>query len=180
MSSRRFWTGKSRMSSSKASILLTDAPVSAAETGMGWGGCSSMGVVAILEVRWRIPYNLASGLFGPMEGTSVVLEFGTKGESALYFRALGDSRGEGGSTCTDLGRLWFLFFCGVLGRDPLALILSRDARERSNGISSSESPNSSNSWEISTSKIASYKSCEFVPTTASRKGMCLIERGRLL
>jgi hypothetical protein len=114
----------------------------------------------------------------PNDGTSVELKASTADEKVLVFRDLRYSRGEGGSGSTREDRLGVLFLVGVLGRGPT---FSRDAAgEGREARSSSEGSESSNSREISTSNIAWYKSLVFDPTIASRNGMCLIRRGKLL
>lgn len=169
ISSLRRWTGRFRISSSKASIFCNVTEVA------GKGGWSSKGVAVGDIVWWRGPNNLARGLFASSDGTSVLLRISASGDNALIFRVLGDSRGEGKSTCKDLGRLEGLRVrVGVVGSVWSSRTSTRDGKERRSGRLSSEPSNSSNSCEISTSNIASYR---FLECDLIMFRMC---RGRML
>ena len=163
--------GRLRISSNKLSIFFA-----AAEASVVAGGCSSVGVARV-DVSGRTPNNFDRGLVVPNERTSVELNVSTIGERALVFLDLGNSRGEGGDTRTD--RTLGGFF--LVGRDSQGRTDSPDtAGDGERGASSSEPPKRSNSGDMATSNIASYRSFECDPTMASRNGMCLICRGKLL
>lgn len=114
----------------------------------------------------------------PDEGTSVELRVSTSGERELIFRVLEDSRGEGGgSMCWD--RRLGTRFLGVLSQGRI--FSPADAPGECRAEKSSSEPSKSwNSCETPTSNIALYNSLPFGPTIASRNGMCLIRRGKLL
>jgi hypothetical protein len=150
--------GKSRISSSRVSTLLTLASALATA---GW----SAGV--------RCPNSLARGLWPPTEGTSA--------DKVLDSRSLGELSGDDCSRRGDLGRLGGLCLTLGVGDNPCpGRILSREARERRAGKSSSDSSNKLYSSGSSTSNIASYRSLEVEPTRASKIGKFLMWRGRLL
>lgn len=161
ISSRSRCTGRPRISSTIASIFLMAVSVAFS----GWR---------------REPNNMDNGLRLPaFDGISAELLGCTNGERWLANRCLGEPFGEEWSPRGGLGRLEGRLWGLGLGKDGPGWRLSREVTERRAGRNSS-SESSKRSSGVSTSNMASYKSLDPEPKRASRSGIFLIWRGRLL
>jgi len=113
--------------------------------------------------------NRARGLNLARDGTSPGSRLAVESEIG---RLIGETSGVPLAFVGDIGGLW-IFVDGIGVLFLLGLLL--EATDRSAGrSSSSRSPNKSSSGMVSTSKIASYRSLEPIPTMASRSGIFLI------
>ena len=167
ISSVNLLTGRCLISSNNASTFLRLAPA------------------PMLVVRPRIglsPANSrASGLIFPRDGASPACPGSRRlAVESVMGLIIGEMSGVPLAFVGDVGGLWTFVDGagpgpGVLPRLLAPLSLEVEATDlRAGCSSSSRSPNKSSSGIVSTSKIASYKSSEPVPTMASRSGIFLI------